>query len=101
MSRLPGVSITLRSGKILLVNPAGEIILTMTLDLPCETPVVAGDLLGDGKRAIIAVDVRGSIYCFDETGQRRWKFDRSGKMPVNSASPRWRIWTRTENWKSW
>jgi outer membrane protein assembly factor BamB len=74
-----GILVTLHSGKVVLINPAGEKVLTMTLDLPCETPAVAGELLGKGLPSIVAVDVRGSIYCFNERGERRWKFPRAVK----------------------
>ena len=74
-----GILATLRSGKIALISPEGKKLLTMSLDLPCETPVVAGNLLGDGSFSIVGVDVRGSVYCFDEKGERRWKFPRAVK----------------------
>ncbi len=74
-----GILVTLRAGKVVLINPAGEKVLTVTLDLPCETPAVAGELLGKGIPSIVAVDARGSIYCFTEHGERRWKFPRAVK----------------------
>ncbi len=49
----------------------------MTVDLPIETPAVAADLLGDGHLSVVAVDTWGSVYCFDESGQRRWKYSRT------------------------
>ena len=49
----------------------------MTVDLPIETPAVAADLLGDGRFSVVAVDTWGSVYCFDEGGQRRWKYSRA------------------------
>lgn len=72
-----GILVTLHAGKVVLISPAGEKVLTLALDMPCETPVVAGDLLGQGFASIVAVDVRGSVYCFDERGERRWKFPRA------------------------
>ena len=79
VSATRGILITLRAGKVVLLNPAGEKVRTLTLDLPCETPAIAGDLLGQGIPSIVAVDVRGSVYCFDERGERRWKFSRAVK----------------------
>ena len=35
------------------------------------------DLLGDGHLSVVAVDTWGSVYCFDESGQRRWKYSRT------------------------
>lgn len=74
-----GILVTLRAGKVVWISPAGEKVRTLTLDLPCETPAVAGDLLGQGTPSIVGVDARGSIYCFDESGERRWKFPRTVK----------------------
>ena len=72
-----GILLTLRSGQILLLGPEGEKQATMTVDLPIETPAVAVDLLGDGRLAVVAVDTWGSVYCFDENGQRRWKYSQT------------------------
>lgn len=74
-----GILVTLRAGKVIWINPTGEKVRTLALDLPCETPAVAGDLLGQGIPSIVAVDVRGSVYCFDERGERHWKFPRAVK----------------------
>ena len=71
-----GILLTLHAGQILLLGPQGEKQATMTLDLPIETPAVAADLLGDGHLLVVAVDTWGSVYCFDESGQRRWKYSR-------------------------
>ena len=68
-----GILLTLRAGQILLLGPQGEKRCTMAVDLPIETPAVAADLLGDGHLSVVAVDTWGSVYCFDESGQRRWK----------------------------
>jgi outer membrane protein assembly factor BamB len=51
----------------------------MKLDLPVETPAVAADLDGNGRLSIVAVDVFGSLYCFDEQGKRQWKYPRAVK----------------------
>jgi len=74
-----GVLVTEHSGRITLVSPTGEKLLTMNLDLPVETPAVAADLRGHGKFSVVSVDARGSIYCFDEQGRRQWKFSRAEK----------------------
>ncbi len=74
-----GILVTLHAGKVLLISPTGEMVRTLTLDLPCETPAIAGDLDGKGIQSIVAVDVRGSVYCFDEQGERKWKFPRAVK----------------------
>lgn len=74
-----GVLVTEHSGKITLISPTGEGRLTMTLDLAIETPAVAVDLRGEGRLSVVAVDAWGSIYCFDEQGQRQWKFSRAVK----------------------
>jgi len=74
-----GILVTLRSGKVVVINPAGEKRQTIALDLPCETPGVAGNLRDDGIHSIVAVDVRGSVYCFNERGDRLWKFPRAVK----------------------
>ncbi len=74
-----GILVTLRAGKVVWISPAGEKVRTLMLDLPCETPAVAGDLSGPGLFSVVAVDARGSIYCFDESGERRWKFPRAVK----------------------
>lgn len=74
-----GVLITEPSGRLTVVSPQGEKRHTMTLDLPIETPAVAVDLQGDGRISVVAVDAWGSIYCFDERGQRQWKFPRAVK----------------------
>jgi outer membrane protein assembly factor BamB len=62
-----------------LVNPQGEKQFSMKLDLPVETPAVAPDLNGNGRLSIVAVDVLGSLYCFDEQGKRQWKYPRAVK----------------------
>jgi outer membrane protein assembly factor BamB len=79
MEKTRGVLITEHSGRITLVSSQGERQLTMTLDLPVETPAVAANLLGDKKLSVVAVDAWGSVYCFDERGQRQWKFPRAVK----------------------
>lgn len=82
-----GVLITEPNGKITLLSPRGEPQAVMALDRPADTPAVAADLSGKGTLSIIAVDAWGSIYCFNESGQRRWKFsleEKSGefRLPV-------------------
>lgn len=82
-----GVLITEHDGRVSLLNPAGQTQLSMTLDLPVETPAVAVDLSREGNLSVIAVDAWGSIYCFNETGERLWKFplaEKSGefRLPV-------------------
>jgi outer membrane protein assembly factor BamB len=72
-----GVLVTLYSGQIVFLGPQGDRRSTLTVDLPIETPAVAADLLGDGHLAVVAVDSWGSVYCFDETGRRRWKHQRT------------------------
>jgi hypothetical protein len=72
-----GILLTLHGGQILLLGPTGEKQATMTVDLPIETPAVAADLLGDGHLAVVAVDTWGSVYCFDASGRRRWKYSRT------------------------
>jgi len=82
-----GVLATRRSGEVLLVGPRGEKHFTMILDRPAETPAVAADLEGKGHLSVVAVDGWGSIYCFDEHGQRRWKYART----VQSGDLRWPV----------
>ncbi len=74
-----GILVTLGSGRLVLLGPQGEKLRTMTLDLPADSPAVAGDLRGRGRPAIIAIDVSGSVTCFDERGDRAWKFERRSK----------------------
>ena len=74
-----GILVTLHSGEIVLVSPQGEKGLSMKLDLPAETPAVAVDLNGNGHLSVVAVDVIGSLYCFNEQGNRQWKLPRAVK----------------------
>jgi hypothetical protein len=74
-----GLLVAEPAGRITLISPQGEKRLSMTLDYRLETQAVAADLHGHGKLSVVAVDERGSIYCFDEAGQRQWKFGRCGK----------------------
>ncbi len=82
-----GLLVAEPAGRITLISPQGEKGLTMTVDSRLESPVLAADLRGQGRLSIVAVDQGGSVYCFDESGRRQWKFarrQRSGeyRLPV-------------------
>lgn len=74
-----GVVITDRTGKITILDREGQKKVVMTMDLPAETPAVAVDLGGRGTWTILGVDAWGSVYAFQETGQRLWKAERRAK----------------------
>ena len=74
-----GLLITLRTGEILVLDSNGKKRLEMKLDLPVETSAVAANLEGKGRLSIVAVDAAGSVYCFNELGERQWKFARAVK----------------------
>lgn len=82
-----GVLVTRRSGEIVLAGPRGEKRVTMKLDRFTETPAVAADLEGRGQLSVVAVDGWGSVYCFDDQGNRRWKFARN----VQAGDLRWPV----------
>ncbi|MBI1787310.1 MAG: PQQ-like beta-propeller repeat protein, partial [Acidobacteria bacterium] len=73
------VLVTLASGKIVLLNPAGQPAASMQLDLAPTAPAVLGRLAGKAAPEVLAADVAGSIYCFNARGERLWKHTRTGK----------------------
>jgi outer membrane protein assembly factor BamB len=74
-----GVVATLGSGEIAVIGPRGERVATMRIDLAPACAAVAADLDGSGAWRIVAADVWGSIYAFDATGKRVWKYQRFDK----------------------
>jgi len=74
-----GVLVTLASGKVVLVDTHGHVAASAKLDLPSDSPAVAGRLLPGESLAIVAADVWGSLYAFNEKGKRLWKFARLQK----------------------
>ncbi len=79
VERARGVLVTLASGTVVLVDPRGHVVASARLDLPSESPAVAGELLPGQGPAIVAADVCGSLYTFNEKGERLWKFPRLEK----------------------
>ncbi len=70
------VLVTLGSGKVHLVDPAGRLLREFLLDEGAIAPALAADLSADGRTEIIALDSWGSVYCFAEDGTRLWKYAR-------------------------
>ncbi len=69
----------LASSKIVIFDGGGTKLREMPLDLPPATPPRAADIDGDGKTDLLATDMWGSIYRFDESGRRVWKYERQDR----------------------
>ncbi|MCC7496293.1 MAG: PQQ-binding-like beta-propeller repeat protein [Bryobacterales bacterium] len=67
-------------GQVLLIDPSGRQTAAMKLDRPAAAEAVAGVLWKDHRTGIIAVDLWGSVYCFNLQGQRLWKYSRESNM---------------------
>ncbi|MCC6394111.1 MAG: PQQ-binding-like beta-propeller repeat protein [Bryobacterales bacterium] len=64
------LAVALANGRIAVYSPEGAKLREMRLDLgPGSSPVSDG-------RNVYAADVFGSVYCFDESGARVWKYSR-------------------------
>jgi outer membrane protein assembly factor BamB len=67
------LAVALANGHIAVYSPEGAKMREMKLDLaPGSSPV------SDGKN-VYAADVFGSVYCFDESGARVWKYSREDR----------------------
>ncbi|MCC6367460.1 MAG: PQQ-binding-like beta-propeller repeat protein [Bryobacterales bacterium] len=67
------LAVALADGRIAVYSPEGAKLREMKLDLtPGSSPV------SDGRR-VYAADVFGSVYCFDESGARVWKYSREDR----------------------
>jgi outer membrane protein assembly factor BamB len=82
-----GVLVTAGAGKVIVYDRQGKPGVTMALDLPASAPAVVGKLWGDGPPGVVAVDSWGSVYAFDASGRRRWKYERTSsaggfRLPV-------------------
>ena len=73
-----GVLVTLGSGRVLLIGPDGKIRTSMKLDMPVACPAASGKMTAAGEN-ILAADLWGSLYCFDITGRRLWKYARASR----------------------
>jgi outer membrane protein assembly factor BamB len=82
-----GVLVATGAGRVAVIDPSGRCRAEMSLDLPPSAPAVSGPLWGKDATGIVAVDTWGSVYAFDETGKRRWKYARTSsaggfRLPV-------------------
>lgn len=69
----------LASSKIAIFDSSGKKLREVPLDLPPATPLKAADIDGDGRVDLLAADMWGAIYRFDESGQRVWKYERQDR----------------------
>lgn len=72
-------AVALASSKLAIFDGAGKKLREMPLDLPPATPAKAADVDRDGKMDLLVADMWGSIYRFDESGRRVWKYERQDR----------------------
>ncbi len=74
-----GIVVTRTEGSILMFKPDGSLAFSTHMDFPSDSSAAVSDLNGDGKQAIITMDCQGSVYAFDLSGKRLWKFTQVSK----------------------
>jgi outer membrane protein assembly factor BamB len=87
-----GLIVTKSDGSIVRVTRDGQVRSAGHLDLPTDTSAIVSPLVPHGPPVVIANDCQGSLYAFDLSGRRLWKYTQTGKcrdfrLPVTAGLP--------------